>query len=411
MRNGVVGAFFLAGLLALNISGANDWPQWQGPHRNGISEEKGLLQDWPSGGPKLLWKAQGLGNGYATVITSGDKIFTLGERASDSQIIALNRADGSELWRAKVGRSGERGGYRGPRSTPSTDGQLVFGVGIGGELACVDAKTGQEKWHKDFSQFGGSEPGWGFAESALIDGDKLIATPGGSKGAIIALNKNTGEMIWQSTGFTDPAHYSSVMPADIFDVHQYVQLTAQDVVGIKADDGHVLWKAPRRGATAVIPTPLVWDNFVYVTSGYGVGCNLFEVKNSGGQFSADQVYASKVMQNHHGGVIRVGEYIYGYSEGKGWTCQKFKTGEAVWQERKLDKGSLVYADNRLYLRAEAGKGTVALIEATPDGYREHGRFDQPDRHDDHSWAHPVVSDGKLYLRDGDILLCYDVKKK
>jgi hypothetical protein len=186
-----------------------------------------------------------------------------------------------------------------------------------------------------------------------------------------------------------------------------------------------LWRTPRRGATAVIPTPVVADDFVYVTSGYGVGCNLFRIthQSASGQqaladktitgpvelFSAQQVYANKVMANHHGGVIRVGDYVYGHSDGKGWTCQAWKTGNPAWQEKsKLGKGSIAYADGRFYLREEDGKGTVALIEASPAGYKEHGRFDPPDRSDKNSWAHPVVAGGKLYLRDQDVLLCYNV---
>jgi outer membrane protein assembly factor BamB len=159
----------------------------------------------------------------------------------------------------------------------------------------------------------------------------------------------------------------------------------------------------------VVPTPIYADGFVYVTSGYGVGCNLFKINSRDGKFSVDQVYANKVMVNHHGGVIKVGDYVYGFSDSKGWTCQDFKTGDAKWQQRdKLGKGSLVYADGRFYLRSESGRGTVALIEASPQGYREHGRFDQPDRSSENSWPHPVVAGGKLYLRDQDVLLCYNV---
>jgi len=219
-------------------------------------------------------------------------------------------------------------------------------------------------------------------------------------------------VIWQSKGFTDAAHYSSLIIAELGGVRQYIQLTAASVVGIAAGDGKLLWKAPRKGNVAVIPTPIYDDGFVYVTSGYGVGCNLFKITADSGRFSAEQVYANKVMANHHGGVIKVGDSVYGYSEGKGWTCQDFKTGEAKWQDRhKLGKGSLAYADGHFYLRQEDEKGTVALIEATAEGYREHGHFDQPDRSEKNSWAHPVIAGGKLYLRDQDVLLCYDIKAK
>jgi outer membrane protein assembly factor BamB len=184
------------------------------------------------------------------------------------------------------------------------------------------------------------------------------------------------------------------------------------VAGIAPADGKLLWRAPRKGNVAVIPTPICRDDLVYVSSGYGTGCNLFKVARADGTFSATQVYANKIIENHHGGVILVGDHVYGYSEGKGWTCQELKTGAIRWQEKiRLGKGSVVYADQRLYLRQEDKQGTLALIEATPAGYKEHGRFDQPERSSKNSWPHPVVAAGRLYVRDQDVLLCYDVKAR
>jgi outer membrane protein assembly factor BamB len=316
------------------------------------------------------------------------------------------------VWTAKLGRSGAPGwgGYSGPRSTPATDGEIVIAIGQWGELVACDAKSGKELWRKHLEEdLGGKRPEWGFAESPLLHRDKVMVTPGGSKGAIAALNKKSGQLIWQSKEFNDPAHYSSLIVADLGGVEQYIQLTDQSVAGVAAKDGKLLWRAARKGATAVIPTPVTMDSLVYVTSGYSIGCNLFKVEQRGGKFSSDQVYANKVMINHHGGVIRVGEHVYGYSEGKGWTCQELKSGKDVWQEKKLGKGSIAYADNRFYLRAEGGKGTVALIEATPDGYREKGRFDPPERSQKEAWPHPVIAGGKLYVRDQDVLLCYNIK--
>jgi len=244
-----------------------------------------------------------------------------------------------------------------------------------------------------------------------VDGDKVLCTPGGSQGAIVALNKKTGETVWQSKDFTDSAAYSSIISAEIGGVKQYIQLTGASVAGVAVEDGRLLWRVPRPGRTAVVPTPIVHDNYVYVTSGYGVGCNLFKVDKSGDQFTAEQVYENKLMMDHHGGVVLVGEHVYGHSDSKGWVCQELKTGNVVWEERqKLGKGSICYADGHLYLRSES-KGTVVLIEATPKAFVEKGRFEQPERSRENSWAHPVVIGGKLYLRDQDVLLCYDVKKK
>ncbi len=195
-------------------------------------------------------------------------------------------------------------------------------------------------------------------------------------------------------------------------MRQYIQLTDASVAGVAADDGRLLWRAPRKGSTAVIPTPVYHDGIAFVTSSYGVGCNAFKVTAAGGKFAAEQLYANKTMANHHGGVLCVGDHIYGHSEGKGWVCLELKSGAAAWQERnKAAKGSLVFADGNLILRAEEGRGTVWLIEAPPDGFREKGRFDPPNRSEQASWAHPVVSDGKLWLRDQDILLCYDLTGK
>jgi len=405
--------FFVITYVVCAASG--DWAQWRGPNHDGISTETGLLRDWPEGGPKLVWEVKGLGDGYSSVSIFGNRIYTAGDKGQVSLVEAFNLADGKPVWSAKLGKAGPVGQpqFEGPRATPTTDGDLVFAVNQWGEMVCFQADTGKEVWRKDYTKdFGGACPFWGYAESPLIDGDKVVVTPGGNQGALVALNKKTGVVIWQSKEFTDPAHYSSLIIAEIGGVRQYIQLTAASVAGIAAADGKLLWKAPRKGNVAVIPTPIYDDGFVYVTSGYGVGCNLFKVTADSGKFSAEQVYANKVIANHHGGVIKISDYVYGHSEGKGWTCQNFKTGEAKWQDReKVGKGSLVYADGHFYLRQEDKKGTVALIEASPDGYREHGRFDQPDRSGKNSWPHPVVAGSKLYLRDQDVLLCYDVRAK
>ena len=394
---------------------ADDWPQWRGPNRDGISKETGLLKEWPANGPRLVWKAAGLGGGYSTVAVVGERIYTTGDRADANYLVALNRADGKILWSAKLGgKAGAPGwgGFAGPRATPTVDGDLVFAVDQWGEMACFNAGDGKELWRKNFTtDFGGARPEWGFSESPLVDGDRVMVTPGGPKGAIVALDKKTGAMIWQSREFTDAAHYSSLILVNWGGVRQVIQLTADSVAGVAVADGKLLWRAVRKGRTAVIPTPIFDSGLVYVTSGYGVGCNLFKVTEAGGKFSVEQLYENKVMQNHHGGAIKIGDYVYGHSDGRGWTCQDFKTGEVKWQEKsKLGKGSLVFADGRFYLRQEDKQGTVALIEASPEGYKELGRFDQPDRSSKNSWPHPVVAGGRLYLRDQDILLCYDVKQ-
>jgi len=406
-------AALLVPLLGQSLSAAQaDWPQWRGANRDGVSTETGLLQEWPAEGPRLLWKTTGLGGGFSGVSVAGQRIFTMGEQADANHVLALNRADGKILWTTKLGQAGAPGwgGFAGPRATPTADGDLVFALGQYGEVICVNAADGKEVWRAHLTtDFGGPRPEWGFAESPLVDGDQVLFTPGGPKGTVVALNKKTGALIWQTGGWTDNAHYSSIILADIDGVRQYVQLTDKSLAGVAPKDGKVLWKTARKGATAVIPTPIYAEGYVYVTSGYGIGCHLFKVAKGSG-FAAAQVYANKVMVNHHGGVVKLGEYLYGHSDSKGWTCQNFKSGEARWQEKeKLGKGSLVYADGRLYCREEAEKGVVALVEATPAGFAEKGRFAPPNRSGKKSWPHPVIAGGRLYLRDQDVLLCYDVK--
>jgi outer membrane protein assembly factor BamB len=393
---------------------AADWPQWRGPNRDGKSADTGLLKQWPTNGPKLAWKATRLGKGYSGVSLVGDRLFTMGDKEDAGYLVALSAADGKILWSAKVGKPGAPDApgwsYPGPRCTPTVNGDLAVVADAWGELVCVNVADGKEQWHKSYtSDFGGKPPTWGFSESPLVDGDQVVVTPGGKDGAMVALDKKTGRVLWQSKDFTDDAHYSSIIAAEIGGTRQYVQLTAASVVGISPKDGAVLWKAARRGNVAVIPTPIVSGNEVYVTSGYGAGCNLFKVSSSGDKFSAEQVYANHVMVNHHGGVVKVGDFVYGYSESKGLTCQNFKTGEAAWMEKeKIKKCCVSYADGAFYCREE-DSGTVVLVDASSTGYAEKGRFKQPDRAKEKAWQHPTIADGKLFLRDQDLLLCYSVK--
>jgi outer membrane protein assembly factor BamB len=406
-----------AALLATTLlhAASGDWAQWRGPNHDGLSTETGLLKAWPTGGPPLVWKATGLGAGYSSVAVVGQRVFTIGDKADRNEVIAVNRADGKPLWRTDLGKAGAPGWgkFAGPRCTPVVDGNLVFAVAQYGEMACLDAAKGEVKWRKDYAKdFGAALPEWGFSGMPLVDGEQVILAVGGKQGDLVALNKQTGAVLWQSKELTDSIHYSSPIVVEIGGVRQYLQLTDANVAGIAAADGKLLWRAARKGATAVIPTPIYHDGFVYVTSGYGAGCHLFKVTARAGAFAAEQIYANKIIENHHGGVIRLGDHVYGHSEKGGWTCQEVKTGKVVWQSDKTGKGSLAYAEGHFYLRAEdKGKGTVVLIDATPAGYQETGRFEPPDRSGKENWPHPVIAGGHLYLRDQDVLLCYDIKAK
>jgi outer membrane protein assembly factor BamB len=396
---------------AVALASGGNWPQWRGPDRTDVSKETGLLKEWPAGGPKRVWLFKDAGLGYAGPSIVGGKLFTMGERNNGEELIAVDVKEGKELWAAKMGEALKNDYGDGPRGTPAVDGDSVYGLSGRGDLVCANVTDGKVMWRHTMTQFGGRRPGWGYTESVLVDGDKVVCTPGGSKGAIIALNKKTGETIWQSKDFTDEAHYASIIAADYNNVRQYIQLTSQHVVGLNAADGKVLWTSDWPGRTAVIPTPIFYDGYVYVTAGYGVGCKLVKL---GANNEATEIYFNKEMVNHHGGVVLVDGYIYGYSDSGGWTCQNFKTSEKVWTERKaLSKGAVTCAEGMLYCLGE-NDGTVALVEASPKGWTEHGRFKLEAQTTQRSprgkvWTHPVVTDGRLYLRDQEFLSCYDVK--
>lgn len=407
----------ILGILALLAPpGEGDWAQWRGPKRDGVSAETGLLAAWPAGGPALLWKAEGLGAGYSSVSVAGDRLYTLGDSSAACELIALNREDGKPLWKARVGAPVGHNRYPGPRSSPSVDGARIWVLGQHGDLVCFEAADGKEVWRKNLaSDFGGQQmSGWRWSESPLVDGELVVATPGGAKGAVIALKKDSGETAWRCTELTDKAGYASLVPVEIGGLRQYLAFTEASVAGVSAKDGKLLWRAPREGKTAVVPTPIEKDGLVYVTSGYGIGHHAFQVSGADGAFSAKELYRGTEMVNHHGGVIRVGDHVYGLSDGNrregggGLTCVELKTGKAVWRDPSVGKGAVAYADGHLYVRSERS-GTMALVEATPTGYKEKGRFEQPERSKDQAWPHPVVAGGRLYLRDQDRLFCYDVK--
>lgn len=397
-------------VVSCSILSAGDWPQWRGPNRDAISEETGLLTSWPVDGPPLAWKVDDVGNGYSTVSVVGGKIYTLGDLDDGSYVIALNEADGSRVWATRIGDKGGHRRYPGTRSTPTIDNGQLFALNQYADFVCLDVNSGEIVWkvnlNDDFN--GKMMSGWKYSESPLVDGDQVVITPGGSDGTLLALDRNTGKQIWRTSDWTDAAGYSSVIVATIDGTRQYIQLTGASVAGVDPKTGQVLWHADRPGKTAVIPTPVVDGNLVFVTSGYSVGCNCFKVTKDGNDWKTEEIYANKEITNHHGGVILLDGYVYG-STGGTFRCVDLETGELEFQGRSVGKGATVYADGHLILRAQTGP--VALIKATPKGLEEVSRFDQPDRSDRNAWAHPVVANGKLYLRDQDLLLCYDLRAK
>ncbi|HEX7898312.1 MAG TPA: PQQ-binding-like beta-propeller repeat protein [Planctomycetota bacterium] len=393
---------------------AQDYPTFRGTNRDGHSPDKGLAKEWPAGGPPLAWKIKGIGGGYGGVSTLGDKLFLLGDKEGQTLLHCLNAADGKIAWSAPVGKEHSEGNqeWKGNRATPTTDGKVIIALGPMGELVCFDL-AGKEKWRKNLHKdFGGKVGGWKYSESPLIDGDHVVCVPGGGKGAVLALKKDSGDPVWQCAEFTDAAEYASLVAVELGGVRQYVAFTQKSVAGVAAKDGKLLWRADFPGKTAVIPTPIIKDDIVFVAAGYGVGHAAYKITATDGKFSAAELYNGKEMKNHHGGVILVGDHLYGCTDNNQLVCLELKTGKQVWADKGVDKGSLAYADGLLVARSEKkSKGTIVLVEASPAGYKEKGRFEQPDLSGMPTWPHPTIAGGHLYIRDQDTLLCYGIKAK
>lgn len=326
----------------------DDWAQWRGPNRDAKSEETGLRGEWPVDGPPLSWKANGIGGGFSSVSISNGLIFTLGDLAESSYVIALKEADGSLVWKKKIGSAGGHRKYPGPRSTPTVDRGQVFAMNQYGDLACLDANSGDKLWSVNLvDDFGGSMmSNWKYSESPLVDGNQVICTPGGDKGTLLSLDRSTGEQLWRTSEWTDTAGYSSVIIASINETRQYIQLTGQSIAGIDPEFGEVLWRADREGKTAVVATPVVANNIVFVTSAYGIGCNAFRIGKLGRDWRADELYANKEIANHHGGVVLHDGYVFG-SSGNTFRCLDVGSGELAYAERSVGKGATVYADGHL----------------------------------------------------------------
>ena len=456
----------LSWAILLSSASADDWPQWQGPDRNAISKEGGLLKEWPKDSPPLAWKIKELGGGYSAPSVAGGRIFGMSNRGDDEVVWALSEKDGKELWVKRLGPAFKQQapqGKEGPGCTPTVDGERLYVEGLGGDVACLQVKDGKILWQGSLTRdFGGRAPMWSYRESPLVDGDKVICTPGSQDAMLVALDKLTGKTIWKSqvpsgpgSGPSGPdgpgggpgsspggpggspggpgggpggpggfggsgAAYASAIAIDFEGQRQYVQLTAKALVGVAASDGKFLWRYDRPANRMGIncSTPIHQDGLVFAASAYGAGGGSVKLsKDVNGGVKVEEVYSTRKMQNQHGGMILLDGCLYGANggnEGGFLVCLDFKTGNVLWDERddaerRAPKGSVALADGRLYYRTE--KGTMLLIEPNPKQYVERGRFDQPDRSQQPAWTHPVIANGKLYLRDQDLLLCYDVKAR
>ena len=400
----VVGAVSMSGQ-----SAAVDWPQWRGPDRTGVSTETGLLPQWPRSGPPVAWSAAMLGAGYGAVSVQGDRVYLQGMRNNQSVVSTLNRADGKPVWVRVLGPAGDNDRGPGPRSTPTIDGDRLYALSETGDLACLRVSDGTVVWQRNIlKEFKGENPYWLLSESPLVDGNLVIVTPGGRGAGMVALDKMSGKTVWASKELSDTAGYASAIVADIGGVRTIMNFTADAAVGVRASDGKLMWKnSEASNGTANIATPVYSDGKVFFTSSYGTGASLLALRASGREVRAQEIYFTRDMKNHHGGVVLVKGHIYGYNDSI-LTCLEFASGKVVWRDRSVGKGAVTYADGHLYILGESN--VVGLVEATPAGYREKGRFSITDQGWP-SWAHPVVSGGRLYIRNQGTLTSYDVRAK
>ena len=403
---------------------AADWPTFRGPSRTGVSSDVGLLKEWPQGGPPLLWKVDGTGRGYTSLAISGNRLFILGDGISnvdttDEYLLSFDIQNGKRSWATRVGPPWTQGSpnWQSSRSTPTVDQNRVYALTADGELICCDTESGQERWRKNLKKDfeGNKADSWGYSESVLIDGDKLVCTPGGEKSTMVALDKQTGNEIWKTVREGDRgAGHSSIVISEIGGVRVYVQTTGSGALGIRASDGKLLWSYLIDKTTAVIPTPIIRDDFVFFAAGYKRGGALLkQVADGNGGVKVEEVYPLKTeLANKHGGIVLVGDYLYGDSDDTGIPfCAKLMTGEIVWKKRGSGTGSIAVtaADGHLYLHY--ANGTLVLAKAQPEDYVEVGSFTVPGSGERPSWSQPVVLDGKLYVRENNSVLCYDVRDK
>lgn len=384
-----------------------EWSQWRGANRDGISAETGLLQDWPKFGPPLKWKTTGAGIGYSSFSSSDGRLYTLGGRGGSEYVIAFDRATGKKLWETPNGRKLENDRGDGPRSTPTVEGDRLYVFGGSGDLTCLENATGHKIWSINLVQkFGGVNPYWGYSESPLIVGDRILVNAGGRRASIVAVSKADGSTLWQQ--HSDGAGYSSPMLMRTGSLNQVIFFTESHTLAVDPRDGRLLWTYSKaNNSTANIATPIVRGTRVFVSSDYGAGAALLDVRAAGNLATANEVYFTNNMRNHHASSVLVGDYLYGFSSSI-LTALKFDTGDTVWRDRSVGKGSLIYADNRLYLYSE--DGVVGLAEANPTAYREHGRFSVGQQSGLPTWSHPIISGGLLVIRDGDAVYTYNVAR-
>jgi outer membrane protein assembly factor BamB len=360
---------------------ADDWPQWRGPNRDGISKETGLLKEWPEDGPKLLWQAKDLSEGYSTPAVVGNRLYVISNRGLDAEFVqARDVKNGQAIWSTTIGKVGAnhpKASYPASRSTPTVDGEFLYALGSDGDLVCLKTANGEKVWHTNIRKdFGGEFGDWAYSESPLVDGDAVVCTPGGKEATLLALDKRKGTLIWKSAvPDGDKAAYASIIIVEALGKRQYVQFLGEGLVGVDAKTGQFLWRyeKPGKGSLANIPTPVALGNMIYSGSSMK-GAGLIKLKAENGGIGVDSIYFRQGLPTAIGGAVLVDGLLFG-TNSSGLLCIDFTTGVQKWQDRSIAPASLCYADGRLYLHGE--DGTVALAASSPDSYQEKGRFTPP----------------------------------
>ncbi len=405
--------------LLFTAAQAADWPQWRGPQRTGVSAETGLLKQWPEEGPKLLWQIKDISEGYGTAAVAGSRLYVVGNRGLENESVqALTVEDGKEIWSTRLGKVGnpdQQPPYPLARSTPTVDGGVLYALSSDGDLARVQTATGEVLWKKSLrADFGGIPGKWAYAESPLVDGDVLVVTPGGSDATILALNKKDGAVIWKSAvPGGDAAGYSSVVATQAAGRKQYVQFLDKGVVGVDAKTGQFLWRYDKTASgPANIPTAVAHDGLVYSSNARRFGGGLVRLQAADDGVTAEEVYFERYVPHTMGGQVLIDGHLYG-TNAEGLAAAEFATGQVKWQEGANGPGSVLYADGLLYVHRE--NGDVQLVEVTPQAFQTKGSFKPPNQPEhprgsrEAAWAHPVLANGRLYIRDLGTLWCYEVK--
>jgi outer membrane protein assembly factor BamB len=392
-------------LLALQAGSAADWPNWRGPHYDGISRETGLLKSWPKGGPKVLWTAD-LTGGYSSVAVADGRLFTQTKDKKEDLVVCFDATTGKKLWEYRYAcdyadyPSLDKRFLTGPKATPTVDGDRVYAMGNTGLLLCLDSRTGKRVWERDVLKLADRQcPEYGYCNSPFLVDNRLYVHPGGSKNhSLAALDKRDGRVLWTSSG--ERIGWATPISITVDGVPQIVYFTGESVVGVTPDEGKLLWRFPWKTAFDInAATPIFADSCLFISSNYGVGGALLRLKAKG---DPEVVWKNNSMQNHFSTSVLQNGFLYGFSTDR-LRCVEFKTGKVKWDQPGLGKGSLLIADGHLIVLGE--QGALVLAAATAKDYIEEARCEPLQGR---CWSVPVLANGKLYLRNEKKLVALDL---